>query len=145
MSKRRPPIGQRVIAAAREALAHAKGEPNRVIVHAPVSVDVKTIRLRQGLSQAAFARRYGVSVWSTMDACAAANPIGLFFGRLANFINGELYGRATACRIGRAGGANPKAPPACSSPSSTANPKPCAAPSKADCLGLESPHSAQAR
>jgi phosphatidylglycerol:prolipoprotein diacylglycerol transferase len=28
------------------------------------------------------------------DAVAAATPIGLFFGRLANFINGELWGRA---------------------------------------------------
>ncbi len=27
------------------------------------------------------------------DAVAPAAPIGLFFGRLANFINGELYGR----------------------------------------------------
>ena len=30
-----------------------------------------------------------------MDTCAAAVPIGLFFGRLANFINGELFGRPT--------------------------------------------------
>lgn len=30
------------------------------------------------------------------DAAAAAAPIGLFFGRLANFINGELYGRETS-------------------------------------------------
>lgn len=67
MSKRRPPIGQRVIAAAREALAHAKGEPNSVIVHAPKSVDVKAIRLRQGLSQAAFARRYGFSLDSVQN------------------------------------------------------------------------------
>jgi phosphatidylglycerol:prolipoprotein diacylglycerol transferase len=29
------------------------------------------------------------------DLAAAAAPIGLFFGRLANFINGELWGRAT--------------------------------------------------
>ncbi len=29
------------------------------------------------------------------DAVAAAAPIGLFFGRLANFINGELWGRPT--------------------------------------------------
>lgn len=43
----------------------------------------------------AFAWRYKTSVWSTMDLCAAAVPIGLFFGRLANFINGELYGRET--------------------------------------------------
>jgi phosphatidylglycerol:prolipoprotein diacylglycerol transferase len=42
-----------------------------------------------------FARAYGVSAWSTMDLCAAANPIGLLFGRLANFINGELFGRVS--------------------------------------------------
>jgi len=29
------------------------------------------------------------------DAVACAAPIGLFFGRIANFINGELYGRPT--------------------------------------------------
>lgn len=29
------------------------------------------------------------------DLCALAAPIGLFFGRIANFINGELYGRVT--------------------------------------------------
>jgi phosphatidylglycerol:prolipoprotein diacylglycerol transferase len=29
------------------------------------------------------------------DLIACAGPIGLFFGRIANFVNGELYGRAT--------------------------------------------------
>ena len=29
------------------------------------------------------------------DIIAAAAPIGLFLGRIANFINGELYGRVT--------------------------------------------------
>ena len=29
------------------------------------------------------------------DLAAAATPIGLFFGRIANFINGELWGRPT--------------------------------------------------
>ena len=43
----------------------------------------------------AFAHRNGVSVLSTMDLGTAAVPIGLFFGRLANFINGELFGRVT--------------------------------------------------
>ena len=43
-----------------------------------------------------FARVNGVSVFSSMDLCAAAVPIGLFFGRLANFINGELWGRETS-------------------------------------------------
>lgn len=42
-----------------------------------------------------FARRVGADAWSVLDICAAATPIGLFFGRLANFINGELWGRAS--------------------------------------------------
>jgi phosphatidylglycerol:prolipoprotein diacylglycerol transferase len=42
-----------------------------------------------------FARRVKANPWSVLDACAAAVPIGLFFGRLANFINGELWGRPT--------------------------------------------------
>ena len=32
---------------------------------------------------------------SSSDALAVVTPIGLFLGRLANFINGELWGRAT--------------------------------------------------
>ncbi len=43
----------------------------------------------------AFARRHGASAWSMLDVCAAATPIGLFFGRLANFANAELFGRPT--------------------------------------------------
>ena len=43
-----------------------------------------------------FARRNGVNPWSTADLCTAAVPIGLFFGRIANFINGELFGRPTS-------------------------------------------------
>ena len=42
-----------------------------------------------------YARRYQINVLSLADLVAAAAPIGLFFGRLANFINGELYGRVT--------------------------------------------------
>lgn len=48
-----------------------------------------------GLAIWAFAARNKVNPWSTMDLCAASVPIGLFFGRIANFINGELYGRPT--------------------------------------------------
>src|SRR5438128_1930068 len=40
-----------------------------------------------------FARRVGADPWSVMDLAAAAAPMGLFFGRLANFINAELWGR----------------------------------------------------
>ena len=42
-----------------------------------------------------FARRSGFNPWSTSDLCTAAVPIGIFFGRIANFINGELFGRPT--------------------------------------------------
>ena len=44
----------------------------------------------------AFARRAGAGAWSIMDLAAAATPMGLFFGRLANFINGELWGRPSS-------------------------------------------------
>ena len=50
-----------------------------------------------GLALAAvlFALRRGIPPLSILDVIAATAPIGLFFGRLANFINGELYGRVT--------------------------------------------------
>ena len=40
-----------------------------------------------------FSLRNGLSILSVGDAVAAAAPVGLFFGRLANFINAELWGR----------------------------------------------------
>jgi phosphatidylglycerol---prolipoprotein diacylglyceryl transferase len=41
-----------------------------------------------------YARRHKLS-WSNLgDNLGVAAPLGLFFGRCANFINGELYGRA---------------------------------------------------
>lgn len=42
-----------------------------------------------------YSRRHALNPLSVGDLFACAAPIGLFFGRLANFINGELYGRAT--------------------------------------------------
>ncbi|WP_447971883.1 prolipoprotein diacylglyceryl transferase [Nitrospira sp. M1] len=42
-----------------------------------------------------FSRRLGFPLLSIADLAAGAVPIGLGFGRLGNFINGELYGRAT--------------------------------------------------
>ncbi|MGE3302229.1 MAG: prolipoprotein diacylglyceryl transferase [Hyphomonadaceae bacterium] len=42
-----------------------------------------------------FARRQGVPFWTIADIVAACTPIGLFFGRIANFINAELWGRRT--------------------------------------------------
>jgi phosphatidylglycerol:prolipoprotein diacylglycerol transferase len=42
-----------------------------------------------------FSRRNGINPWSTSDLCTATVPIGILFGRIANFINGELFGRPT--------------------------------------------------
>ncbi|TYC55788.1 prolipoprotein diacylglyceryl transferase [Rhodobacterales bacterium] len=42
-----------------------------------------------------FAWRRGLSVWTLFDLAGCAAPIGLFFGRIANFINAELWGRPT--------------------------------------------------
>jgi phosphatidylglycerol:prolipoprotein diacylglycerol transferase len=43
-----------------------------------------------------FARRRNVSVLALLDAAAATGPLGIAFGRIANFINGELWGRPTS-------------------------------------------------
>ncbi|WP_051645201.1 prolipoprotein diacylglyceryl transferase [Labrenzia sp. DG1229] len=42
-----------------------------------------------------FAWRRGLPVWTLFDLAGCAAPIGLFFGRIANFINAELWGRTT--------------------------------------------------
>src|SRR5205823_8542074 len=42
-----------------------------------------------------YARRIGTTLDRLLDLGAAAAPVGLGLGRLANFINGELYGRPT--------------------------------------------------
>jgi len=41
------------------------------------------------------ARLRNLSVLKLFDLCAAAGPIGLFLGRLANFINAELWGHVS--------------------------------------------------
>lgn len=42
-----------------------------------------------------FCLKNGKKFISTMDLIACVAPIGLFFGRIANFINAELYGKKT--------------------------------------------------
>jgi phosphatidylglycerol:prolipoprotein diacylglycerol transferase len=42
-----------------------------------------------------FAWRRKIPILSLLDVAAAATPFGLFFGRIANFINAELWGRPT--------------------------------------------------
>lgn len=42
-----------------------------------------------------FVRKRGIPLLAFSDVVARAAPIGLFLGRLANFVNGELFGRVT--------------------------------------------------
>jgi len=42
-----------------------------------------------------FARRHHLPFWTVADTLALGGAPGLFFGRIGNFINAELYGRAT--------------------------------------------------
>ncbi len=62
-----------------------------------------------------FCRRYKLNLLSVSDMIGAATPIGLFFGRIANFINGELFGRVTSADnplgvVFPAGGPEPRHP-----------------------------------
>lgn len=46
------------------------------------------------LAMVIFARVRKIPTWSLIDVIAPSVTFGLFLGRLANFINGELFGRA---------------------------------------------------
>jgi phosphatidylglycerol:prolipoprotein diacylglycerol transferase len=46
------------------------------------------------------AKKHKINFLSFIDLISAVAPIGLFFGRIANFINQELYGRATNSSFG---------------------------------------------
>ena len=47
------------------------------------------------LAMILFARARSINILSMFDLVALAAPFGLFFGRIANFINSELWGRTT--------------------------------------------------
>ena len=47
-----------------------------------------------------FARSRGIPILSLGDVTCAVGPIGLFLGRIANFINGELWGRPERRALG---------------------------------------------
>ena len=47
-----------------------------------------------------FAKQNKITLYEVMDSVALVGTQGLFFGRIGNFINGELYGRITNSKIG---------------------------------------------
>lgn len=62
-------LGSRLIQSAREAVAIARGEadPETYRVFVPTEIDVAAIRKGLGLTQAAFAARYGFPVGTLRD------------------------------------------------------------------------------
>lgn len=59
------------------------------------------------------AHRHKLRYFELADIVGCATPIGLFLGRLANFVNGELYGRVTSVSWGMVfpnGGPDPRHP-----------------------------------
>lgn len=52
------------------------------------------------LAMVLFNRKYNKSFFVTMDFVAPLVPLGLGFGRLGNFINGELWGKITDSSLG---------------------------------------------
>lgn len=47
-----------------------------------------------------YARKHRCSFWNLIDNLACVTSLGFTFGRLANFVNGELWGRVTDVRWG---------------------------------------------
>ena len=47
-----------------------------------------------------YARKKDLHLYTIADFLTPAIPLGYFFGRIGNFINGELYGRVTESSIG---------------------------------------------
>tara|TARA_B100001063_G_C16738326_1_gene543294 strand:+ start:560 stop:1354 length:795 start_codon:yes stop_codon:yes gene_type:complete len=47
-----------------------------------------------------FSKKRGISTFFLLDIVACVSPIGIFLGRIANFINGELIGKVTTVSWG---------------------------------------------
>src|SRR5436190_24138659 len=64
LKPQRSAVGRRMIAGLKEAIAHARGEITlpSYIVEVPDRVDVVAVRRGLGLSQAAFARAFGLEL-----------------------------------------------------------------------------------
>ncbi|MDA9177743.1 prolipoprotein diacylglyceryl transferase [Candidatus Pelagibacter sp.] len=48
------------------------------------------------ISSILFSKKNNDNVFKYLDIIALVSPIGIFFGRIANFINSELYGQETS-------------------------------------------------
>jgi putative transcriptional regulator len=53
---------EKIRAGLADAIAFAEGDHTRGVAHVPAEIDVRAIRRARGLSQAAFAARYGLGL-----------------------------------------------------------------------------------
>jgi putative transcriptional regulator len=62
-------LGKKLIVAAREGVAIARGEvdPSTYRLHIPSEIDVKAMRKKLGMTQEAFALRYGLTLACVRD------------------------------------------------------------------------------
>lgn len=62
-------LGKKLIAAAHEGVAIARGEiePSAYRLHIPADVDVKAMRQKLGMTQERFAMRFGLTLASVRD------------------------------------------------------------------------------
>jgi putative transcriptional regulator len=62
-------LGRKLIAAAREgvAIARGKADPATYRVHVPAGIDVKAMRRKMGMTQESFALRYGLTLSRLRD------------------------------------------------------------------------------
>jgi len=67
--RKKETVFEGIMAGAKEALAYARGEadPSQYKVHIPEDLDVKAIREGTGLTQEAFALRYGFNLGRLRD------------------------------------------------------------------------------
>ena len=67
--RKKETVFEGIMAGAKEALAYARGEadPSQYKVHIPKDLDVKAIREATGLTQEAFALRYGFNLGRLRD------------------------------------------------------------------------------
>lgn len=92
--------GSRLLRSVRRARAYARGDTcEGFIAHVPAQVDVKAIRIKLGLSQEAFALRFGFSVASVRDweqhrrqPEQAARVLLLVIARNPEVVTGALSG-----------------------------------------------------
>ena len=75
--------------------AYYLGEPLKILAVWEGGMSFHGAMIGVGIAVAMVAHRNNIQVGALADSIAPMAPLGLMLGRLANFINGELYGRVS--------------------------------------------------